>query len=237
VTAVGSLAAPYRALASGEPAFGTVLDLYGEVDPFLWHDGGRTGESKFAAMVLHIAGQQISTRVAFTVFDRIAALTGGIPDAPGIAGLPFDLLRATGLSNAKTRYIQALAEAQVTRIIDLEHLDGLDDDEAISRLVARPGIGIWSAEMFLIHQLHRPDVLPSGDIGIRRGIQKLWGLDSAPTIQETVARGAAWAPYRSYAAALLWRSLAPVDELSDQKEREIARQNATTKGLSIEHAE
>jgi DNA-3-methyladenine glycosylase II len=225
MSAPSTLTASYRELVGLEPAFETVLDQYGEVDPYAWHDGGRTGNSKFAAMILHIAGQQISTRVAFTVFDRIATLAGGIPDPAEVAAIDFDRLRATGLSNAKTRYIQSLAQAQVSGAIDLEHLDHLDDDAAIAQLVAQPGIGIWSAEMFLIHQLHRPDVLPSGDIGIRKGVQRLWGLDSTPTIRETIARAAVWSPFRTYAAALLWRSLAPIDAISDQKEREVAREN------------
>jgi DNA-3-methyladenine glycosylase II len=222
----------YAELVRAEPMFAAVIETYGEVDPFLWHDGGRTGDSKFAAMVLHIAGQQISTRVAFTVFDRIATLSGGVPSAAKVAALDFAELRATGLSNAKTRYIQTLAQSQASGIIDLEHMEGLGDDAAIAQLIAQPGIGIWSAEMFLIHQLHRPDVLPSGDVGIRRGIQKLWALESAPTIRETIARAAVWSPYRSYASALLWRSLAPVDELSDQKEREIAREKTDAERTS-----
>ena len=224
MTKQDSLELPYSELVRVEPIFATVVQTHGTVDPFLWHDGGRTGDSKFAAMVLHIAGQQISTRVAFTIFDRIAALTDGVPGAAKVAGLDFAELRATGLSNAKTRYIQTLAQSQGSGIIDLEHLDELGDNEAIAQLIAQPGIGIWSAEMFLIHQLHRPDVLPSGDIGIRRGIQKLWALESAPTINETIARAAAWSPYRTYASALLWRSLAPVDAFSDEKERVLARE-------------
>jgi len=228
VSASASPDRSYSELIRLEPLFATVIQAHGKVDPFLWHDGGRTGDSKFAAMVLHIAGQQISTRVAFAVFDRIAALTGGVPTPEGIAALDFAQLRATGLSNAKTRYIQTLGQTQAAGLIDLEHMDDLDDEAAIAQLVAQPGIGIWSAEMFLIHQLHRPDILPSGDVGIRRGIQKLWALETAPTIKETIARGAQWSPYRSYASALLWRSLAPIDESSDQKEREVARERAAT---------
>jgi DNA-3-methyladenine glycosylase II len=223
-----ALALPYRHLVHVEPLFESVLDTYGEVDPFVWHDGGRTGSSNFAAMVLHIAGQQISMRVAFAVFDRIAALTGGVPEPRVVASLDFDELRGAGLSNAKTRYIQALAQTQAMGLIDLETMDNLTDAEAMAHLVAQPGIGVWSAEMFLIHQLHRPDVLPAGDIGIRRGIQKMWSLPEAPAIRDTITRGEAWSPYRSYAAALLWRSLAPVDELSDPKEREVAREMTTT---------
>jgi DNA-3-methyladenine glycosylase II len=232
MTESSSLELPYSELIRIEPLFATVIQTYGRVDPFLWHDGGRTGDSKFASMVLHIAGQQISTRVAFAVFDRIAALTGGVPTAEKVAAIDFADLRATGLSNAKTRYIQTLAQTQSAGLIDLEHMDNLDDETAIEQLVAQPGIGIWSAEMFLIHQLHRPDILPSGDVGIRRGLQKLWALEAAPTIKETISRGAEWAPYRTYAAALLWRSLAPIDELSDQKEREVARERTTNERAS-----
>jgi DNA-3-methyladenine glycosylase II len=74
--------------------------------------------------------------------------------------------------------------------------------------VAQPGIGEWTAEMFLIFQLHRADVLPAADVGIRRGIQKTWELDGPPSVQETLRRGEPWRPYRTFAAALLWRSLA-----------------------------
>ncbi|MFC6161707.1 DNA-3-methyladenine glycosylase family protein [Kribbella jiaozuonensis] len=218
--------AAYQALTELEPAFRVLLDRYGEVDPFVWHDGGRTGTSNFAAMALHITGQQISTRVAFTVFDRISTLVGGTPTPQRIAAVEFDRLRATGLSNAKTRYIQSLARAQLDGAIDLENMDDLDDAAAVEQLIAQPGIGRWSAEMFLIHQLHRADVLPAGDVGIRWGIQQLWQLDQPPTIPDTVDRGRAWSPYRSYAAALLWRSLAPTDQLADPKERELARQEA-----------
>jgi 3-methyladenine DNA glycosylase/8-oxoguanine DNA glycosylase len=86
------------------------------------------------------------------------------------------------------------------------------------------GIGLWSAQTFLIHQLHRPDVLPAGDGGIRRAIQQAWELDELPAVNEVRDRAAGWAPYRSYAAALLWRSLRPADEPSDPKARALSRE-------------
>jgi DNA-3-methyladenine glycosylase II len=86
-------------------------------------------------------------------------------------------------------------------------MDDLSDEEAVAALTAVTGVGLWSAEMFLIHQLRRRDVLPAGDIGVRRAIARAWTLDQAPTIDEVRQRGQTWAPYRSYATALLWRTL------------------------------
>lgn len=220
------LSAPYEALVSAEPLFGSLVETYGTVDPFIWHDGGRTGGSKFAAMVLHMTAQQISIKVAFTIFDRIAALAGGVPTADRVIKLDVDQLRSTGLSTGKSRYIHALAQSQIAGEVDLEGMDSLSDEEAITQLVTLPGIGVWTAEMFLIHQLHRADVLPAGDIGIRRGIQKLWVLTAPPDIPDTVRRAQAWSPYRTFASALLWRSLAAVNEISDPKERAVAAEIA-----------
>ena len=94
----------------------------------------------------------------------------------------------------------------------------------IAALTAVRGIGLWSAQTFLIHQLHRPDVLPAGDGGIRRALRDAWNREELPTVNEIRDRAAAWAPYRSYAAAILWRSLRPANEPSDPKARALNRQ-------------
>ncbi|MCW2522770.1 MAG: hypothetical protein JWO63_1105 [Frankiales bacterium] len=198
----------------------TVIDKYGRPNPFEWHDGGRTGNSQFAAMLLHIVGQQISAVAAFTVFDRITARMGGaVPTPQLIAGLGADALRRCGLSRARAGYAVALADAQLSGTLDIEHLDTISDDEVITRLTAVSGIGLWSAQTFLIHNLARPDVMPEGDGGVRRAVKDLWALDRLPSPVSVRQRAMDWAPYRSYAAALLWRSLRPLGELSDPKER------------------
>lgn len=209
----------YRMLATREPVFARLIDRYGHPSPFEWHDGGRTGSSQFAAMLLHIVGQQISARVAFTIYDKIAAAGGGIPTPASILALRTERLRSCGLSAAKARYVLALAGSQVNGTFDIEALDGIDDAAVLATLTAIPGIGVWTAETFLVHNLHRPDVLPAGDLGIRRAVQRQWTLDELPSIKHVRTLGATWSPYRTYAGALLWRSLSPPGEPSDPKER------------------
>jgi DNA-3-methyladenine glycosylase II len=197
---------PYRELASREPMLDRLIQQYGEVDPFGWSDV-RMESSKFAAMVLHIVGQQISTKVAFVLFDRVAAAAGGKVTPDAILTLGAERLREAGMSRAKASYLLDLAQRQADGVIDLENMTGLDDAEAITTLTAVRGIGLWSAQMFLLAQLRRSDILPAGDMGIRRAVERVWELPALPSIKTVEAMGAAWAPYRTYAAALLWRSL------------------------------
>ncbi|HEY0475772.1 MAG TPA: hypothetical protein VGD34_29080 [Kribbella sp.] len=197
---------PYRELAAREPVLATLIEQYGEVDPFGWSDV-RMESSNFAAMVLHIVGQQISTKVAFVLFDRVAAAAGGKVTPEAILALGAERLREAGMSRAKASYLLDLAQRQADGVIDLENMTGLDDSEAITALTAVRGIGLWSAQMFLLAQLRRSDILPAGDMGIRRAVERAWELPALPSIKAVEAMGAAWAPYRTYAAALLWRSL------------------------------
>lgn len=209
----------YTALAAGEPVFARLIGQYGQPDPFEWFDGGRTGDSKFAAMVLHIVGQQISARVAFTVYDRLAAARWGVPTPESVAELGPQRLRGCGVSTAKAGYLLALADSQTAGAFDIEHLDQATDADAIAALTAVRGIGVWSAETFLVHNLRRPDVLPAGDLGVRRAVSRLWQLEPAPSEQTVRDMALAWTPWRSYAGALLWRSLASPNEPSDPKRR------------------
>jgi 3-methyladenine DNA glycosylase/8-oxoguanine DNA glycosylase len=212
----------YLALTNTEPVMTRLVSVYGQPDPFEWFDGGRTGTSMFAAMVLHIAGQRISAAAAFTIFDRIMA-AGGVPRPDVLLTLGAVRLRALGLSEAKASCLLELARRQAAGLIDLEDMSALTDDEVISVLTAIPGIGLWSAQAFLLRQLRRPDVLPAGDTGVRRAISHEWRLANLPTTRQVRDMSAAWAPYRSYAAALLWRSLRPPGEPSDPKARALAR--------------
>jgi DNA-3-methyladenine glycosylase II len=213
-------------LAGKEPVFARLIDIFGQPPPFEWHDGGRTGTSLFAAMTLHIVGQQISAIVAFRIYDRLAAACGGIPTAAAILGLGTARLREIGLSGAKASYITALADAQAGGDIDIEVMAELDDATVMAELTAIRGIGQWSAQTFLIHNLARPDILPTGDLGIRRAVATQWRLKELPSPKIVSEVAAPWVPYRSYAAALLWRSLAPVGVESDPKARAIANEDA-----------
>jgi 3-methyladenine DNA glycosylase/8-oxoguanine DNA glycosylase len=218
----------YRDLGRTEPVFARLIKEYGRPEPFTWHDGGRTGTSQFAAMLLHIAGQQISTNVAFAIYDRLMTATGGIPTPAAILALDHDALRACGLSEAKVGYVQALATAQNSGAIDIEHLDGRSDAEVLAALTAIRGIGVWSAEMFLIVNLRRTDVLPAGDLGIRRAVQDRWNLAELPAPKAVRIRAQVWTPWRSYAATLLWRSLVPPTEPAERTEPADDRRRSPT---------
>ncbi|GIF52268.1 DNA-3-methyladenine glycosylase II [Asanoa ferruginea] len=209
----------YRSLSASEAVFRDLLAEYGPQDPFVWHDGGRTGSSRFAAMLIHIIGQRTSAIAAFTIYDRIAARCGHIPTAADITALGIGELRQLGLSATKAGYVLDLAARQSDGRIDLEDLADLTDDQVVALLTAGRGIGQWTAQMFLMRQLKRPDVLPASDPGLAQAIATRWRLSSTPSPAEVTERASAWSPYRSYAAALLWRSLAPAGEISDAKER------------------
>jgi DNA-3-methyladenine glycosylase II len=160
-------------------------------------------------MVLHIVAQQISWLTALTIFDRIATAAGGRPTTATLARLGAEGLHACGLSRARADSLLDLAGRQDSGLIDVTRMRGLPDDKVIATLTSVHGVGVWTAQMFLIHQLHRPDVLPAGDLGIRRAVQIAWRLAAMPSVRQVQDRGAAWTPHRTYAAALLWRSLQP----------------------------
>jgi 3-methyladenine DNA glycosylase/8-oxoguanine DNA glycosylase len=193
------LADPIAALAARQ----------GPVDPYVWPGIPVATGDRLGGLALHIAAQQISTVAALAIFGRFLTLLGGRLRADVLAAQPDEALRAVGLSGAKARALRELGEAVVSGAFDPDGLDGLGDDEAEARLVALRGVGPWSAQMFLLHELRRPDVFPAGDVALRTALGRLDGAAAAPTVREAGARALAWRPYRSYAAAHLWRSLRP----------------------------
>ena len=174
----------------------------------------RPGGDHYAALVRSIVGQQLSVRAAQAIHGRLLDHYGGTAPTPEqILASDSDELRvAAGLSRAKTAFLRSLAEHVVAGDLDLDRLDALPDDEIVAELTAVKGIGAWSAHMFLLFQLHRPDVLPVGDLGVRRAVERAYGLDDLPSAAELTAVAEPWRPYRSAASLLLWRSLdnAPV---------------------------
>ncbi|MEW2544704.1 hypothetical protein AB0910_02810 [Streptomyces sp. NPDC047002] len=205
-TDAAARAAAYRHLA-GDPVLGGLVRRVGRPDPFDRAARGFPSSTPFEALALHIVGQQISVAAALTIFARVTGAAGGTLTPRRLLGLAEDTLRTCGLSRAKAAYLHDLARRQAEGVIDVEHMDGVDDATALADLTAIHGVGPWSAQMFLIHQLRRPDILPAGDIGIRRAVQAAWWLAEAPSPRDTARRALAWAPFRSYASALLWTSL------------------------------
>jgi DNA-3-methyladenine glycosylase II len=202
-------AAHAHLLAVGGP-MGALVARHGPVDPYVW-DGipqfDPTHPDRLGGLALHITAQQISVVAALAIWGRFLTLLGGRVRAAELAASTDEELRGVGMSGAKSRALRELGAAVVAGDFDPDGLDHLDDDAAQARLVELRGIGPWSAQMFLLHELRRPDVFPAGDVGLRTALGRLEGLATPPTQPETVALALRWSPYRSYAAAHLWRSL------------------------------
>jgi DNA-3-methyladenine glycosylase II len=197
----------YDELLKLDPQLTAVVEATGRPDPFRWPEADRTGGDLFAAMVLHISSQQISTRVAFLLYDRLTSeLGGGPPDAEGIVNIAPERWRALGFSHAKVNYLTALARRCLDGELDLAALKDRPDEQVRAELTALPGVGRWTTDLFLIFQLHRPDIFPAGDAGLRRAVGH-WLPPAGTSVREVEARSEIWAPYRTYAASALWHSL------------------------------
>ena len=166
----------------------------------------------FVAMVEAIVWQQLSTRAAATIYARVLATLpdGGRPTPDALASADPVTLRAAGLSRAKVAYIQELAIKVRDGVVHLERLAELDDQAVIDELTKVKGIGRWTAEMFLMFRLHRPDVLPLGDVGLINAIRRAYGFRRVPTPSRLTRLAEAWRPYRSVACWYLWQSLEAV---------------------------
>ena len=162
----------------------------------------------FSALVRAITNQQLSTKAAATIYGRLAALMPGeTPTPDGLASVTDAKLREVGYSRQKIGYLRDLCTHVLDGTLDLATIHGLSDDEVIATLTQVKGIGRWSAEMFLMFRLHRPDVLPVGDLGIVNAIRAQYRLRKTPTPDRIRRIGEAWRPYRSVACWYLWRSL------------------------------
>lgn len=160
---------------------------------------------RFSSLASAIVGQQLSTAAAATIWRRFAAL--GPVEPASVLERTDDELRAAGLSGAKARYVRDLAERVVSGDLDLTCLDVLEDDAVIAEVCRVKGIGRWTAEMFLIFSLARPDVLALDDAGLLRAAGWALELGRPATREELAAAGAAWSPYRSAASLYLWAVL------------------------------
>jgi DNA-3-methyladenine glycosylase II len=168
----------------------------------------------FPALVRTITAQQISTRAAATIHGRLVALMPGGVHPEAMLALADEPLRQAGLSRQKTAYLRDLAAKVASGELPVASLHELDDERVIEAIVKVKGLGRWSAEMFLMFRLRRPDVLPVDDLGIVNAIQRLYGLRKKPKPDRIRKIGEAWRPYRTVACWYLWRSLenTPVED-------------------------
>jgi DNA-3-methyladenine glycosylase II len=195
-------------LAASDPVMAELVDGLGE-----WTIGDRRrGLPKpdaYGALLRTIVGQQLSTKAARTIHERVLGLFGGrTPTPEELLAVSEEDLRGAGLSGRKVTYIRDLAAHVQDGELELDRLDELSDEEVIEEIVAVRGLGRWSAEMFLMFHLERPDVFSGGDLGLRRAIQVAYGLEEMPTPDEADERAERWRPHRTLAAVYLWESLA-----------------------------
>ena len=162
----------------------------------------------FSALVRAITFQQLSTKAASTIYGRLVALMpDSTPTAVALAAVSDEELRTAGISRQKGSYLRDLCAKVSSGALDLDALGDMDDERVITALTQVKGIGRWSAEMFLMFRLHRPDVLPVGDLGIVTAVQKVYGLRKKPNGDRIRKFGESWRPYRSVASWYLWRTL------------------------------
>ncbi|HZV75306.1 MAG TPA: DNA-3-methyladenine glycosylase [Conexibacter sp.] len=194
-------------LRAADPILAGIVELVG-ADGLGDARAGRP-DDHYGALVRAIVGQQLSTKAARTIYGRLTERYGGRTPTPAelIADDLDELRVAAGLSRAKASYLRSLAEHVVSGELELDRLDEMPDAEVAAELVAVKGLGQWTADMFLLFHLQRPDVLPVGDLGIRRAVERAYGLPGLPDPAELTRIAEPWRPHRSLACRYLWRSL------------------------------
>jgi DNA-3-methyladenine glycosylase II len=205
-----------KQLAASDPTMAALIERLGKID--LATRLARRKEERpndaYGALLRAIVGQQLSTKAARTIYGRILDLfDGSTPSPEQLLEAEESDLRAAGLSGRKVEYIRDLASHVIEGELELERLDQLEDAEVIEEIVAVRGLGVWTAEMFLMFHLERPDVLSGGDLGIRKAVQIEYELEEMPAPAKVLEIGEPWRPHRSLASLYLWESLAnaPVD--------------------------
>lgn len=185
---------------------GKLVKAHGPLD----HEARRRGrpDDAYGALLRAIVGQQLSVKAAKTIYDRLCALyDGGTPSPEQLLATDPEELRGVGLSRPKVGYLRDLAQHVEDGELDLDALPELPDDEVSIMLTAVKGLGQWTADMFLMFHLRRPDVLPVGDLGIRKAAQIVYELDEMPDSATLTELAEPWRPHRTLACLYLWASL------------------------------
>jgi DNA-3-methyladenine glycosylase II len=193
-------------LRACDPILGQLIDRIGPLDASA-HRRGRP-QDPYGVLVRSIVGQQLSTKAAQTIFDRVIDLFGGqIPTPENLLAVDRKDLRLAGLSESKVSYLRDLAQHIDGGRLDLASLWDLSDEEVSAQLTQVKGLGQWTADMFLLFCLKRPDVLAAGDLGIKRAVARLYTDGKPPQPRELFELSKPWRPNRSLACLYLWRSL------------------------------
>ena len=192
-----------RHLMRHDPRLGSLVKRFGPCGLERSHEMDR-----FGLLVRSIVSQQLSSKAAMTIHGRVlAALETEHATPEALLAIGDDRLRACGLSRAKVASVRDLATKVIDGSLALDALDAMDDASVIEAMTTVRGIGRWSAEMFLIFRLRRPDILPVGDVGVQRAMRAVYGLRKHPSPARMTELARPWRPYRSIACWYLWRSL------------------------------
>jgi DNA-3-methyladenine glycosylase II len=213
-----------------DPVLGDVIDRVG---PYLIP---RRPE-RFQALVRAIVFQQLAGRAAQTIYDRFVKAVGGnrFPTPALVLAATDETLRAAGLSRGKMAYIRDLAAHVRDRTLNFHRFAAMDDDAIVIDLTRVRGIGRWTAEMFLMFNLHRPDVFPVDDLGVRNAVARLYAMTQPPPPKELREFGERWRPYRSVAAWYLWQSMTlvtPGDSAETAAAKALAKPKTAAKAKS-----
>ena len=189
-----------RHLKKSDPILAAIIERVGPCSM-------QFGEPTFHALAESILYQQLNGKAAATIFDRFTALARDPLTPQGILKLTDEQMRGVGLSRQKTAYLRDLSEKTKAGLLEFERMPEMSEDEVIQHLTQVKGIGVWTAHMFLMFTLQRPDILPTGDYGVQAAIKKLYKKRKWPkaAVMQKIAKP--WAPYRSIACWYLWRSL------------------------------
>ena len=204
-------AAARRQLAAADPTMAALIERVGKIDieERLRRRKEERPADPYGALLRAIVGQQLSTKAARTIYGRVTDIFGGSAPTPEqLLGASEEDLRGAGLSGRKVEYVRDLATHVLDGELELDRLGDLSDEEVIAEIVAVRGLGQWTAEMFLLFHLERPDVLSGGDLGIRKAVQIEYALETRPAPLQVLEIGEAWRPHRSLASLYLWESLA-----------------------------
>ncbi len=164
----------------------------------------RVRDQSFGIFLRVIVGQQLSVKAAATIFDRVTALVGDDPQPEAFTPIDNATLRSAGLSKQKIAYVRSLCETVQNGTLDIAGLPQMSDEDAIRSITAVKGLGVWSAHMYLLSSLGRPDIWPVGDLAVRVGVGRITGMNDRPTEKQTQEIGERWRPYRSAMALLAW---------------------------------
>jgi DNA-3-methyladenine glycosylase II len=193
-------------LRSVDHVMRALIDGGGPIHPERDRRGSRP--DPYEALARAIVGQQLSTKAAGSIWERLVDTLGGtFPQASDLLAVDAETIRSAGLSRAKVNFLRDLAELIDDGRLDLRRLAELPDEDVIAALTEIKGVGPWTAEMFLIFHLGRPDVISTGDLGIRRAAQIAYGLEDLPGPTDLERIAEPWRPHRTLGCLYLWRSL------------------------------